>query len=83
LINWKQHSGTLAIQPEDEPQGYLYFTQGKLIHGSTKDVEGVGACTRMLLTRKGTFSFKHGKPRCPETITESIDELWQLSKRQS
>ena len=58
--------------PEVDPQGYLYFQRGKLIHGVIKKIEGVDACVRLLVTRKGTFSFTHGTSRCPETITETI-----------
>ncbi|RMG11633.1 MAG: FHA domain-containing protein [Planctomycetota bacterium] len=83
IIDWKKHSGTLQVQPEGQAPGYIYFEQGLVLHASTKENEGLDAALRLLATQRGSFQFTHGRPRCPRSIEQSIDELWTLLAERS
>ena len=32
IVNWKRQTGILTIAPEGEPEGYLYFAEGRIVH---------------------------------------------------
>ncbi len=76
IIDWKRHSGTLAISPASGSNGYVYFEEGRLVHAESKGASGLEAALDLLGVKQGRYSFKHGRPRCPTSIQADLDAIW-------
>lgn len=75
IVDWKQRSGRLHIEPLEGPAGTIYFQDGRVVHAQVGSVLGRNALPQLLGSKAGSFRLEQGKPDCPRSMNLSVDDV--------
>jgi hypothetical protein len=70
-----QASGCLSLRHPARPRGEVYLQAGRVVHVDAGPYADVEALSRLLVWRRGRFSFRPGGSPPQRTLTESTDRL--------